>query len=282
MICVAACFLVCVSVTPTGAPPREVEPGEFSQSYLRPPELRFSDAGSGHPVEDELVKKLTDVEADKDERLTAARALWKGRSRRHATDVLQFLAEPPPGGEPFRAFQREVAKSLQPEAILRELRDGDYLWGTWLAFLRPHEDLVPVLLASIKGKPKMLPETILALGNSGDQRALNPLLELLGSKDYQTSGNAAQALGYLGDPKSEPALIKALANDNPWRQVKACGALAKLGTHQALPALEKLAKDDSYTGALAVKRMAEVAVEKIKKARAQRSSNRTVHASRAG
>jgi hypothetical protein len=27
----------------------------------------------------------------------------------------------------FRAFQREVETSLQPQAILRELREGDYL-----------------------------------------------------------------------------------------------------------------------------------------------------------
>jgi len=60
-------------------------------------------------------------------------------------------------------------------------------------------------------------------------------------------------------------LIEALAADNSWRQVNASGALAKMGTRRAVPALEKLAKDDRYTGALAVREMAQDAVESIKK-----------------
>src|SRR5262249_22061749 len=159
--------------------------------------------------------------------LAAARALWQGHSRRYAAEVLKYLAGPPPGGEAYQAFQREVEASLRPDRILRELRKGDYEWGAWLAFLRPKEDFVPVLLAGLKDHPKSLPGTVLALGNSGDPRALKPLLKLLRSKDYRTAGDAAQALGYLGDVKAEPALIEALATDNGWRQVKACGALAK-------------------------------------------------------
>ena len=161
-------------------------------------------------------------------------------------------------------LQREVDASVRPEAILRELREGDYLWGTWLAFLRPHKDFVPALLAGLKDKPKVLPETMLALGDSGDPRAIEPLLALLGSEDYRTAGDAAQALGYLGVPEAEPKLIVALAEDNPWRQVNVCGALAKMGTRRALPALESLAKDNRYTGALNVRGMAEYAVKKIK------------------
>ena len=111
----------------------------------------------------------------------------------------------------------------------------------------------------------MLPESMLALGNSGDPRALEPLLELLKSKDYRTAGDAAQALGYLGGKDVEEKLIEALKEDNGWRQVNACGALAKLGSRGALPALEKLANSDRYTGALNIKGMAKTAVERIKK-----------------
>ena len=83
------------------------------------------------------------------------------------------------------------------------MTEGDYLWGTWLAFLRPHEQVVPTLLAALKDKPdRTLPagrkgkseffsETMLALGNSGDARALKPLLELLKSDDYRIAGDAA-------------------------------------------------------------------------------------------
>src|SRR5262249_53738872 len=139
------------------------------------------------------------------ERLTAARALWRGHSRRNAADVLKYVDGPPPGGEAYRALQREVDAAVRPEAILRELTDGDYLWGTWLASLRPHRDLVPALLAGLAANKEYRAETILALGNSGDARAFKPLLKLLDDKDRVTAGFAAQALGYQGDTKAEPA-----------------------------------------------------------------------------
>jgi hypothetical protein len=240
---------------------QEVKRAAFS--IFEPTELQFSD-GVGYDTREEGYAK-TLVQDDSDGRLAAAQALWEGHSRRHASKVLKYMADPPPGGEDYRAFQRKIDAAFQPDAILRELQEGDYEWGAWLAFLRPHKDLVPTLLAGLKDKPKMLPETMLALGNSGDPRALEPLLELLKSKDYRTAGDAAQALGYLGGKDVEVKLIEALAEDNGWRQVKACGALAKLGSRRALPALEKLANSDRYTGALSIKGMAKTAVERIKK-----------------
>jgi len=239
----------------------DIRAGAFSRSL--PPELRFSDALSLDGDEEKLAKALAAKEPEG--RLVAARALWHGRSRRHASKVLKYLADPPPGGQGYRDFQRKVDASFQPKSILRELSGGDYRWGAWLAFLRPHEDLVPVLLAGLKDKPEMLPETMLALGNSGDPRVIEPLRGLLGSKDYQTAGDAARALGYLGRADVEPELIDALAADNGWLQVQACGALAKMGTRRALPALEKLAKDARYTGALNIKGMARFAADSIKK-----------------
>src|SRR5262249_45080856 len=142
-----------------------------------PDELNFSCALGLDAREEAYAKTL--YKGDPADRLTAACALWQGHSRRYAAEVLKYLAGPPPGGEAYRAFQREVEASLRPDRILRELRKGDYEWGAWLAFLRPNEDFVPVLLAGLKHRPKSLPETMLALGNSGDTRALKPLLELL-------------------------------------------------------------------------------------------------------
>jgi HEAT repeats len=244
------CFLRCVAVmvavqlpapSPTSS---DVDQGAFSQQGMIPPQLQYSDFALGNDDEQGYAKQLADADA---------------------ADVIKYLVGPPTGGEPYRALQREVQAALGPEAILRELREGDYLWGTWLAFLRPHKELVPTLLAGLKDKPKMLPETMLALGNSGDPRALGPLLKLLQSKGNQMAGFAAQALGYLGNPDAEPMLIEALATDDGWRQLKACGALASIGTRRALPALEKLAKDDRYTGALSIQGNAARAVASIKK-----------------
>ena len=176
--CVVCAALVATELSAADGPPRDVKPGAFSRSYLNPWELQFSCVGTSDGEEERCAKQLADAEADPRDQLIAAKTLWRGRSRRYAADVLKFLAGPPPGGEPFRAFQREVDASVRAEAILRELREGDYLWGTWLAFLRPHKDFVPALLAGLKDKPKMLPETMLALGNSGDPRAIEPLMRL--------------------------------------------------------------------------------------------------------
>jgi hypothetical protein len=255
------CVLLCLAGWALGTPafgadkPKkefiDAEPGQFSRGHLNPPELQFSDAGLIDGDEEALAKLLR--RGNPDEKLAAARALWKGRSRRQATNVLKFLAGPPPGGEAYRTFQREVEAALQPQTILRELEKGDYLWGTWLAFLRPHKDFVPALLKKLKEKKEELPETMLALGNSGNPRALKPLLELMKSKEYATAGFAAQALGYFGGAELEPQLIEALASDNNWLRVKTCRALAKLGSRKAIPALEKLAKSNEYTGGLAVR-----------------------------
>ena len=260
-----------------GAGPRgatgERRLSRLSWQYLNPPELQFSCAGSSDTQEEKLAELL--VKGEPHQRLAAARELWEGRSRRQASNVLRYLAGPPPGGEGFRKLQRETDAALKPQSILRDLKGGDYVWGTWLAFLRPHEDLVPTLLAGLEDKPprglgvrgqgksEFFPETVLALGNSGDARALGPLLGLLKSDDYRIAGDAATALGYLGDADAEPSLIEALASDNGWRQVNACGALAKIGTRGSLPALEKLAKSDRPTGALSVRGAAEFAVQRI-------------------
>ena len=219
-----------------GEMPAEPEPGAYS--HLNPPELQFSDFGTFNKAEDWFAERLAKGESS--ERLAAARALWRGRSRIHAADVIKFLAGPPPGGAEYRALQRQVEAAMQPESILRELKDGDYLWGTWLAFLRPHKDLVHPLLVGLKGKKNFLAETILALGNSGDPRALEPLLELLKSEEYRTPGDAAVALGYLGDVKAEPPLIEALDRDKSWVQFNAAKALGMVGTAKALPALMKV------------------------------------------
>jgi HEAT repeat protein len=180
--------------------------------------------------------------------------------------VLTFVSETGRSGNDFVALQKEVEDDLGPTAILCGLRESDYRWATWRAGLRPHKDLVPTLLAGLEYKPEYRPETILALGQSRDKRALDPLFGLLKSGDYRAAGDAAQALGYLGDPEAEPKLIEALSLQG-WPQLNACGALAKLGTDAAVPALKKLAESNEYTGALAVNHMARVAIESIARRR---------------
>ncbi len=272
------CFIIATGVGKAQPPDPKLPRNErkrpkFSQGSLNPPELQFGCFGASDPEEQKLAKLLADGEPHR--QLAAAKTLWEGHSRRQAANVIKYLAGPPPGGDGYRKLQREIDAALKPQAILRELTEGDYLWGTWLAFLRPHEDAVPTLLAGLKDKPprdllakgtgksKFFHETMLALGNSGDARAREPLLELLKGDNSWIAGDAANALGYLGDTGVEPKLIEALGGDVGWLQLRACMALAKLGSRKALPALEKLAEDERYTGALNVRGMAEDAIQRI-------------------
>lgn len=241
--------------------------GRLSFLHLLPPELQFSCARLSDDMEDDLAKMLADGKPA--HQLAAARELWERRSRRQAANVIKYLSGSPPGGEEFRRLQREVHHSLQPVAILHEMERGEYGWGAWLAFLRPHADLVPALLAAIDGQPKWKPETLLALGNSGDARALEPLLKALKSTDYQTSGHAANALRYFGSRSVEPQLIEALAEGNTWRQVNAIGALRELGSRHAIPALEVLASDNRFTGVFNLKRASQSAIDRINQREAE-------------
>ena len=275
---VIACCIVATGDSKAQLPDPKVPQGErerpkFSLRYLNPPELQFGCVVTSESKEEKLAELLAKGEPHR--QLAAARELWEGHSRRQAANVIKYLAGPPPGGEGYRKLQREIDAALKPQAILRELKEGDYLWGTWLAFLRPHEDLVPTLLAGLKdepprdlgalgkGKSEYFHETMLALGNSGDARALEPLLGLLKSENSWIAGDAANALGYLGDADVEPKLIEALAGNDTWRQLRASMALAKFGSRKALPALEKLANDERYTGALNVRGMADDAIQRI-------------------
>ncbi|MDB5310894.1 MAG: repeat protein [Gemmataceae bacterium] len=229
--------------------------------WSKPLELQFGCVVNQFDFEEEWADRLT--EGSPASRVVAARVLWDGHSRLHSRTVLQLLADLPAVVPAAADLRRAVETRLEPHTILRELLDGDYRWGAWLGFLRPHPDLVPALLAGLTEQPEYLHETVLALGGSGDGRALEPLLALVASDDYRTAGDAAQALGYLGLPEAEPALIEALPRDNNWLQVKACGALERIGTGRAVPALELLAADEGYTGALNVRGRAKDALESI-------------------
>jgi len=52
------------------------------------------------------------------------------------------------------------------------------------------------------------------LGNSGDKRAVEPLIEALSDKDFNVRRNAASALGNLGDKRAIEPLIKAYEDND--------------------------------------------------------------------
>jgi len=224
-----------------------------------PSELQFSCAGVISPAEERAADLLH--QGARGERIDAATRLWEGRSRYYANDVIAFVEQQPGDEESYRRLRAKIEGSLSLEGIRKELRDAHQEWGIWLAFLRPHKDLVPDLLECLAaGKHKQ--DAMLALGKSQDERAFEPLLAILKEGDYQMSGFAASALGYLGDERAEPALIEALSY-RAWPQVNACEALAKIGSVAAVPELERLAADNRYRGALSIQETADSALKAI-------------------
>lgn len=233
----------------------------FDQFSDDPPELQFSCAVSASSGEESWATLLK--EGDARTQNLSARVLWQRHSRRHAKAVIEFVDNTEADQETVRPLRIAIDTSFQPNNIRRELEHGDYRWGCWLAFLRPNRDLVPSLLDGLKTKAEFLPETLLALGNSKDPRAYEPLLELIKTADTRNAGDAAGALGLLGNPNAEPHLIQALSSENGWLRVKACRALSFVGTRNSIPELTRLANNDRYTGALAIRRVARYAIDRI-------------------
>ncbi len=258
-VCVAAGFVL---VRSTLLASSDGDAWKYSANV--PAALRFSCAASSDGDEDARYAELTRKDARAEQRLAAAVALWRGHSRPHASDVLHYLADEPPGGAAHRAFVREVEAELRPERLASALRDGDYAWAAWLAFLRPDPACVPELLDGFARYPEHRVATLFALGNSGDERALDPLLAALRDSDAEIAGAAASGLGFFGDSKAEPALIDALDRDSSWVQVHAARALGKMGGAAARGALEQFVKRDLSGGALSLREVAQRALDDIR------------------
>ena len=226
-----------------------------------PDEFHFSDARGIWGTESDWSRLLAD--GDLGLRITAAGVLWQKHSGLFSRQVLKFLDEEMSESNEMQTLRRKVEESFQPDSILRELREGDYGWGAWLAFLRPDAGFVPTLLENLDTNAKHRAETLMALGKTRDRRAFEPLRKFLQSGEDRISGFAAEALGHLGLSEGEPLLIDALASDNGWLQVNACQGLSRIGTRRSIPALERLATDDRYTGALSIREMARRAIESV-------------------
>jgi HEAT repeat protein len=81
------------------------------------------------------------------------------------------------------------------------------------------------------------------LGQAGDSRAVEPLIEALDDDHVGVRGAAANALGQIGDPQAVPYLLPLLNEDNPQLVVWAAFALTRLGRDR-FDMLENALKSD--------------------------------------
>jgi len=85
---------------------------------------------------------------------------------------------------------------------------------------------------------------IYALGKIGDSRAVGPLLALLVGEDETMRYVTIKALGEIGDPRAIEAIRPFLDRDYSWSS-SAAKALGKLGDTQSVPKILKLYKETS-------------------------------------
>lgn len=157
------------------------------------------------------------------------------------------LDEPGPLRRIARAVLAEQAKQAtdpvaRTEALKALVRDGDAEAGQVLltgaatgrlSDLRTlaslgNPDAIDRIVARIKAMPPGPKITeIVALGESGSQRAVTPLIDLLADPHTQNRSLAADALGRLGSPAAI-APLQALLQD-PNTRISAAGALYRLG-----------------------------------------------------
>jgi HEAT repeat protein len=82
------------------------------------------------------------------------------------------------------------------------------------------------------------------LGQAGDSRAVEPLIDALQDENVGVRGAAANALGRMGDPGAIPYLRPILKHDNPQLVVWAAYALTCLGDDHFSTLESALTHDD--------------------------------------
>jgi len=129
-----------------------------------------------------------------------------------------------------------------------------------LTSLRDVERLIEELNDPLVSQHSFLRRRVIStLGDLGDARAIEPLVELLSHDDPKSRSLAAYSLAAIGDRAALPALVRALEDSHrPVREWAAVG-LGRMGEPQALEPLVEALRDERWS----VRRSATIALAKI-------------------
>ena len=86
----------------------------------------------------------------------------------------------------------------------------------------------------------------MALGEIGDPKAIDPLIDALNDENPYVRGTAAEALGEIGDPKAIDPLIDALNDEQHFVRSGAAEALGEISDQRAVDPLIEALKDDDW------------------------------------
>jgi len=125
------------------------------------------------------------------------------------------------------------------------------------------DELVTVLLSHPNAFDRE--DAVKALGETGDERAIEPLIAALHDPSVEVRWQAARALSWIGSLAVQ-SLIAALRDPIPEVRWRAACALGEIADPIALPELERLAQDDETPAVLStVADMAQWAIEEIRR-----------------
>jgi len=119
-------------------------------------------------------------------------------------------------------------------------------------------DLIRVFESAKDDDPRVRRYLALSLGEVGDPRAVDALMEALNDSDPQTAIFAAWALGTIGDARAAPGLIPLLDHPDPGLRKIAAYALGAIDSPESLSPLRALlhdpVEDVAWNAALALAR----------------------------
>ncbi len=100
------------------------------------------------------------------------------------------------------------------------------------------------------------------LGEIGDARAVEPLIEILKStSDPGLQDSAVEALGKLGDSRAIPAIESILKDGSLAARLKAIAALKRIGGRESIEAIKYAALNDMNQ---VIRKEALLAIEDVK------------------
>jgi len=104
-------------------------------------------------------------------------------------------------------------------------------------------DLISVFQSAKDDDPRVRRYLALSLGEMGDPRAVEALVESLRDPDVQTAIYGAWALGRIGDARAAPGLVPLLEHEDPGLRKIAAYALGPLDDPGSIPPLRGLLHD---------------------------------------
>ena len=145
----------------------------------------------------------------------------------------------------------EISNSLIDETIERIYQfwliypDLDFIRSVVVAIGQTHAKLVQKLVNALQDENSYVRRNAAsALGNIGNQAAVEPLIKALQDEESYVRSNAAEALGKTGDKAAVQPLIKALQDKNPYVRSNAAWALGKIGNQAAVEPLINALQDN--------------------------------------